>query len=328
MMNETFEDRPFILTNHPGRDKSPTWAASTVEHRPEHLQGVMGDLVKAWQLFRMRNDFDVVVLGGGARYDFLYLLFQALFSFKRVPVIKIDCLWYMSSPLKHFLKKNLFGFLDRFVDKYVVWASREITDYARAFALPEHKFCFIPYHTTIDPNKVAIKNKRYLFSGGNFARDYKTLAEAVDGLDLNIIIACTNQQALEGIDFPSNVRVVGVSHDEFMKLLAESFINVVPLEKGLLHSGGQQTFLNAMLLGKPTIVTDPEGAKDYIENEISGLLVPPEDPISLRQAILQCMENSELVKNISQNGKSVAKRLDTEANLAQIVELAKERLGG
>jgi glycosyltransferase involved in cell wall biosynthesis len=50
---------------------------------------------------------------------------------------------------------------------------------------------------------------------------------------------------------------------------------VVPIERST-RSAGQQTYLNAMALGKPVIVTDAPGVRDYIEHEVTGFVVPPE----------------------------------------------------
>nr|WP_279342521.1 glycosyltransferase [Geotalea sp. SG265] len=199
-----------------------------------------------------------------------------------------------------------------------------MADYSRVFRLPREKFCFVPYHTTIEADRYPSVQGDYIFSGGNFARDYATLALAVRGLDIPVVIACSNNDALKGINFPSNVQVVGVSHHRFMELMAGSHINVVCLRKGLLHSGGQQTFLNAMALGKPVIVTDPEGARGYVEDGVDGLLVPAGDPLKLREAILKLLNNRQLALIMGRKGKFRASRLDTEAHLAAIARLARD----
>jgi glycosyltransferase involved in cell wall biosynthesis len=254
----------------------------------------------------------------------MYLILQRLIPLNVRPVIKIDCLWYYSSPVKHYLKKILFRWLDKIVSCYVVWAAREIECYSEAFGLPPEKFTFIPYHTTADLKNIKIKKGDYIFSGGNFARDYLTLAKAVDGLDVDVRIACTNSEALNGILFPSNVNIVGVNHSEFMDLMARSGVNVVPLTKGLLHSGGQQTFLNAMAMGKAVIVADPEGAKDYIDDRIDGILVEPLDPDKLRNAIIQLINDPSFSEEIGMAASRKAGLLDTETHLAAIVRLSRK----
>ena len=106
----------------------------------------------------------------------------------------------------------------------------------------------------------------------------------------------------------------------------ESGHTVIGLEKGLLHSGGQQTFLNAMAMGKAVIVTDPEGAKDYIENGVDGILVPASDPDKLRYNIEKLINNPDLVEKIGNTAKNKVKSWDTEANLSAIVKIALKAL--
>lgn len=323
-LSTSITDHAFILTNHPGCDKSPTWAKYSYQLQSGRKLpfAVLSDLFYAWRLCWRQRDFKVVVLGGGARIDTLFLILQRIWPFTKRPVIKIDCLWYESKPFHQFIKKTLFKFLDDSVALYLVWARREINAYSEVFGLSRKKFRFVEYHTTLVPSDHKIVDGEYIFSGGNFARDYATLVKAVEGLDIPVIIACSNKKALEGIDFPENVKVVAVPHDEFMRLMAESNINVVVLQKGLLHSGGQQTFLNAMALGKPVIVTDPDGARDYIENEMDGLLVQPGEPEVLKRAILRLINDREFAARISSNAQAKASKLDTEAHLSAIVNIS------
>jgi len=55
------------------------------------------------------------------------------------------------------------------------------------------------------------------------------------------------------------------------------------------RSSGQQSYLNAMLLGKPVIVTEPPGVHDYINNGVTGVIVPSSVE-ALRAAIRHVMD--------------------------------------
>jgi glycosyltransferase involved in cell wall biosynthesis len=59
--------------------------------------------------------------------------------------------------------------------------------------------------------------------------------------------------------------------------MAGARLVVLPLKGGLLHSGGQQTYLNAMALGKPVIVADDCGADEYIMHNVTGIVLVPGD---------------------------------------------------
>jgi len=59
----------------------------------------------------------------------------------------------------------------------------------------------------------------------------------------------------------------------------------VPLREGMLRSAGQQTYLNAMVLGKPVVVSDVPGTRDHIVDGQTGLIVPPADSDALARTL-------------------------------------------
>ncbi len=313
--------QPFILTNHKGQDRSETWARATdyIEHKRYTSSHSLNSFINAYRLFRRRKHYDAVVLGGYAREDMFYLLMQRLSPFLRRPVVRNECLWNKARPTIHQFKKILFQFLDPVVSRYIVYARSEIDAFPEVFGLPREKFQFIPYHNTLGSNNFSVCRGEYLFSGGNSNRDYSQLAQAVDGLNLRVVIACSDTRLLQNIAFPDNVELVNVHRDEFRRLMAESGINVVALRKGLLRSAGHQTFLNAMTMGKAVIVTDPKSARDYIEDEVDGMLVPPGDPVALRAAILRLMKDPDFALKLGQAAMKKAIKWDTETHLSATV---------
>ena len=128
---------PYILTNHPGSDRSETWAKFTYQFISKNISSwaLINSFLGAWGLFRLRSYYSVVVLGGTSKEDTFYLILQRLWPLKSRSIIKNECLWYNSGPIMHFFKKILFRFLDKTVDHYIVYAHRERKDYARAFGL-------------------------------------------------------------------------------------------------------------------------------------------------------------------------------------------------
>lgn len=316
----------FILTNHPGQQRSPTWN-KYAHFQPSKQYSKISQLnhvINSYNLFRNRLHYQVVVLGGNSKENLVYLILQRMFPWTRKPIIQIECLWFKSKPIKQFFKKILWKWLDKVNDVYFVYSKYQIEEYSKNFRIDKNKIFFLPYHTTIDEPATEIKKGDYLFTGGNTARDYKTLIEAVRGLDIKVKIARSDIKLTQDIDIPENVYIQSVSHDEFRRLMQKSWINVVPLCMGSWHKAGQQTFLNAMALGKPVIVTDPEGAKDYIEDGHDGFLVPPNQPEKLKEVIQYLMTNEDFAKNIANNAKKKTELLTTENHLKNIVNKAKQ----
>lgn len=67
------------------------------------------------------------------------------------------------------------------------------------------------------------------------------------------------------------------------------------------NEGFSGSILNAMLLKVPVIATDAGGAKEIVENEKTGLLVPRRNPVKLAHAILRLLDDKELKSKIVSN---------------------------
>jgi glycosyltransferase involved in cell wall biosynthesis len=70
-----------------------------------------------------------------------------------------------------------------------------------------------------------------------------------------------------------------VSDEELAELFANSHVLVVPAE----YSGFGTAFLEGMGFGLPAIGTTSGGAREIIDDEVNGYLVPPHDPTALAQ---------------------------------------------
>jgi len=227
------------------------------------------------------------------------------------------------------MKKLILKIVNKSVDKFIVLSRREIEAFSKTFNLPKEKFVFVTYHTTIGEHyKIITYEGDYIFSGGNSCRDYETLIEAVRGLSVTVFIASTDPGISPSMSIPENVDIRGYSHEEYIKKLTGCRINVVPLASGLLRSAGQQTFLNAMWLGKPTIVTDIEGASDYINDGEDGFLVPPRDPLALRDAIETLLDHPARRKEIAIKAMQKAKNFSIDEYFKNIVSIANEVVEG
>lgn len=101
-------------------------------------------------------------------------------------------------------------------------------------------------------------------------------------------------------------------------------IVVVPMEGGHLHSGGQQSFLNAMALGKPVIVTDPDGGSSYIEHGVTGLLVPPSDTKRLGESLRYLLEDENRRREMGARARASAERFSVKNAYDRICALADE----
>lgn len=291
-----------ILTTVPGAPEK-FWGRRTTLADPacvELLHGRMGSLARhagalrvARRMLRMRSAFDVAVVDGGPVGQWFSWL-QAAAPGRRLPTLMIDCLWYRhANPLIQGLKRLHKRLSARSVDRFLVWARHEVADYAREFGIPETQFAYQPFHTTLESYDFETGDQGFVFAGGNGDRDYRTLVEAVRGLDVPVFVASTNRALFRGLDIPANVTVRGVSHEEFRRRMAACTLAVLPMQGGLLHSGGQQTLLNTMFLAKPTVVVGRKVADGYVCEGRDGLVVDFGDTAALRAAVLRLWNDPE-----------------------------------
>jgi glycosyltransferase involved in cell wall biosynthesis len=325
---------PDVLTDIPGKpgrfwgdhttfvglSRPPGWLCRLVGWGLAHdLSGAVAGL----RLFLRRRHAEGIVTDGGASGILLAWL-QALVPWGRKPHVMVDCNWYKSaSRWRTWLKGLRLRLAARSVTRFVVWASHEVEDYARAFGLPSEKLEYVPFHTTLQNYTYEVRDEGYLFAGGNFDRDYPTLIEAVRDLDMPTWIATTRPEQLAGVHIPPHVRVKGTSAAGFRQAMAAARLIVVPMQDGLLHSGGQQTCLNAMYLGKPTIAVGRRWAGDFITDGVDGLIVDYGDPAGLRRAIRWVIEHPEAALRMGERARERAAWFTTERTMRTVYRIVK-----
>jgi glycosyltransferase involved in cell wall biosynthesis len=91
-------------------------------------------------------------------------------------------------------------------------------------------------------------------------------------------------------------------------LMAESRLVVVPMKRGLEHSGGQQTYINAMTMGKPVIVADDSRADDYVESGVTGFVVPAGDAAAMGRAIAEVIQNPDRTRDMGSHARMAAEQ--------------------
>jgi glycosyltransferase involved in cell wall biosynthesis len=242
----------------------------------------------------------------------------------RMKVVVTECLWEREpASVRGSLKLAVMRRILRRMDKCILYANADIPKFAEYYRVDVSKFVFIPFFNTLHPHRYTYLEipGNYIFAGGNSDRDYGSLVEAMRSLDAQCLIAC-GAAALKGLQLPPNVIRVEANPPQFRQLMKSAAIVVVAMKGGSLRSAGQQTFLNAMCLGKPVIVTDPEGARDYIENGETGLTVPAGNPSALREALETLLRDPVRSSNIAAKGKAAAADLTIENISVQICNVA------
>jgi glycosyltransferase involved in cell wall biosynthesis len=303
-----------------GPTRPPRWLCKLLGWGLAH--NVTG-VIAALRMFARRRRCQGVVTDGGAS-GVLFAWLQSLCPHGRKPHVMIDCNWYESpSRWRTWMKRLRLRLAARSVKRFVVWASHEVEDYARVFGLPQEKLEYVPFHTTVHDYEYQVRDDGYLFSGGNYDRDYPLLIESVRGVEVPTWIATTRPEQIGGITLPPHVRIAGTTAAGFRQALAAAHLVVVPMAKDLLHSGGQQTCLNAMYLGKPTIAVGRKWAVDFITDGEDGLIVDYGDVSGLTRAIRWVLNHPDAARQMGERAHQRAACFTTHRTMETVYRIVK-----
>lgn len=224
-------------------------------------------------------------------------------------------------------KGFLAGLLLLRVDRFVVHARSETGSYSQWLGRDGTKFRFVPLqrgNAELTPaNPIA---GPYIVSMGSANRDYSTLVQAVLGTEIKVVIIA-KQSLLDDLpEHPGLVKLFGLTQAECNGILAGAKANVVPL-LATRTASGQVTFITSMRMGIPTIVTHCVGSIDYIEDGVTGFLVPQGDAEALRERILTLLHDDGLASRLGSAGRAYAERhLSDEAAGGYLSEMIDETL--
>jgi len=79
--------------------------------------------------------------------------------------------------------------------------------------------------------------------------------------------------------------------------------------------------LEAMAAGLPVVVTDVPGSRDLVQHEQTGLVVPPNDPRALAQAVARCLSQADLSAQLSQRARVAAANFSVQKMVERYEQL-------
>ena len=245
----------------------------------------------------------------------------------RPVIVFMGNMWQKDKGIRGTIQKVVLRLADGAITRYALQSTGEIPLFSKAWGIPESKTRFVPYFFTFTKRDFAMPataSGNFIFAGGNSHRDYLPLLEAVDMLREHKFVIAT--RLLEGRWLPPNVQAGSVSHEEFVRLMYASDAVVVPIKKDLIRAAGQQTYLNAMMFGKPTIVNNVPGVSDHILDGETAIVVDG-TPESYLAAIRKVFDpaNANDIKRMCQRAKSVVRqRFTFERHAKQLLNILDE----
>jgi glycosyltransferase involved in cell wall biosynthesis len=286
---------------------------------------------RLWKILTWAKDCEVMVLdsvSGRLHPDLLACVFMRLLP-KRPVIIMADDMWNKGGFVKYFLQKAIIQLADTSINRYAVHSLGEGEIFANLWKISPKKVRMYFYHFTFtnkEINSGKILKRGYIFAGGNPARNYEALLETARLLPSRKFIIATRMLNRHK-NIPSNVTVVQVPHTEFIRLMREADMVITPLASGQTKSAGQQTYLNAMRMGKINIINgkDVLGVTDYIENYVNGI-ISEGTPESYAKAIEWVYNpiNQKAVIKIEQMAQETVKQFTYERCIQAMMKIIQE----
>ena len=272
------------------------------------------DMMLAWACFMRRGRYRAIVTDGEQVGIPLALFLKFLGLTARPRHLMIT---HIISVKKKMIFLDLLR-VHSHIDRFFVYASWQKEFIEKRWKVPSEQVVLTPFMVDtafFAPEHVvpARTPQPMICSVGLERRDYPTLLKAVDGLDVQAVIAAASPWArqpdtTQGQRIPPNVTVQRYSQYELRQVYADSRFMVMPLYN-VDFQAGVTAILEAMAMGKAVICTRTPGQTDVVVEGETGLYVEPGDPQALREAIIYLVEHPTEAERMGRAGRQRVEQL-------------------
>lgn len=256
----------------------------------------------ALHVFKHREEYGNIV----AWQQFFGLIISFYSRLFRADVRKCPKLYVMELIYKP--KSGMFGRIyERFIrycinssyiNRIFVFSKNESDYYQSLFQTRDD--LILPIHYGLEDlfskYKEYITNEQFYLAAGRSNRDYDFLISEWPG-NKRLKIICDNKK----LKLRGEMQQLENSYgDDYYKELAKCHAVVIPLKNKNISSG-QLVMLQAMMFGKPIIITENKTVRDYLKENEDGYIIDSIG-IELREAIKR-LDDPTIWENISLNGR-------------------------
>lgn len=211
----------------------------------------------------------------------------------RLPIFALSC-WMAERALRADAKSRS-RMRRRYdgVDLIFVWSANQIAILEETLGLGMDRVVAIPFgidaefYQTDDVGQ----DGKVVAIGNDAGRDYGTLFQAAEGAAFEVDVVSVPDRVRD-LQCPPNVRTnPPVDHLGYRDWLRAAQIVVIPVHP-LAYPTGQSVLLEAMAMGRCCITTETDAIREYVTEETVAV-VPPHDPVALREKILALLSSAD-----------------------------------
>jgi glycosyltransferase involved in cell wall biosynthesis len=194
----------------------------------------------------------------------------------------------------------------RRIDEFVVIRSGDTEILAR-LGVPTDRCRFVAFAAQANLAHHSAGIGEYVYSGGTAQRDWATLADALGQSGVAALVSCPDEEQ----PFTANVlKLPLVGPAQGRKYLSGSRFLVQAIVDNEQPSG-PLLILDAFSAGKPVVASDVNGTRDYIEDDVNGVLVQPHNPAALAEAISALYSDVDRVARMADAARRTATELSS-----------------
>ncbi|HEY5820872.1 MAG TPA: glycosyltransferase family 4 protein [Propionibacteriaceae bacterium] len=159
--------------------------------------------------------------------------------------------------------------------------------------------------------------------GGDRDRDPKTLYAALEIVHAARPDAKITVQSKADLPAPAGVeKFERLPHVEVSELLGTASV-VALATRANLHASGMTVGLEAQSVGRPVVVCDTPGMRDYFVDDVTGALVPVADPERMAAEIIALLDDPARAEQLGRAGREHVLAHHTTTTMgAELAEIA------
>ena len=253
--------------------------------RMHEAYGGLDPLRSLWILLRRRK---ALLICAHLESALIPLLLRRLFRFK-VPIVIWEVPWSPGWRYREWI--NRLAILR--ADCSVVYSTNQLELMRKTYG-PDTPVAFVPFCIDLDFYRprptVDSKGGFILSSGVDIGRDFQLLLQATKGMETPVKIK-TRALAADLTAHPNvSVSTEYLSYLKYREMYENATIAVVTTGD-TPNACGVTSLMEAMAMGKPTIVSDNPALRDYLPPPDAGVVIPIGDVHALRNAINDLLNN-------------------------------------